>query len=125
MFLKLDEIEIPVHGVFGNVDGDRYLMTNFAFSKLKNMNLYGDLGEIIFEKRKICFIHDPKMAKALFTTGEYDLVFHGHTHIPEIRKEGKGILACPGEIMGMKGDPTYLLYDTRTNDLQLIKLGKG
>ncbi|MCJ7773383.1 MAG: metallophosphoesterase family protein, partial [Desulfobacterales bacterium] len=41
MLKELDLAGIPVHGVFGNNDGDQYLLTKLSLTDLSNVTLYG------------------------------------------------------------------------------------
>jgi hypothetical protein len=122
MLFRLEDLDIPVHGVFGNGDGDKYLMTKLTYTNLKNITLYGDLGEIEIEKKKIAFLHDQKFASGLFAKREYDLVCHGHIHESYIINEEEKYLICPGEIMGMKGRSTLCIYDVESNEASIISL---
>lgn len=124
MLFRLESLNIPVHGVFGNGDGDKYLMTKLTYTNLKNITLYGNLGEIQVEGKKIAFLHDQKLASGLFAKKEYNIVCHGHIHETYLIKEDENYLICPGEIMGMKGNPSFCIYDTTTNLAKIVPLGK-
>ena len=58
MLAELEAAEIPVHGVFGNNDGDQYLLTKHSLTIHKNITLHGLLGKIKADGRSIVFIHD-------------------------------------------------------------------
>lgn len=75
--------------------------------------------ELQIEGKKIAFCHFPEFAKELAKTGEYDLVFYGHTHQPWQEKIGKCYLANPGEAAGQFTKPTFAVYDTSTDKLEL------
>jgi hypothetical protein len=124
MFLRLEQIGVPVHCVFGNGDGDKFLMSQLAFTKLRNLKLYGDLGEITLGGRHIAFIHEPRVARGLFSTGDYDAVFYGHIH--QVKEDSKAdrLLICPGEVMGMKGSSNLCIYDTSKNEVEILTLGQ-
>ncbi|MBU0599544.1 YfcE family phosphodiesterase [bacterium] len=124
MLFHLESLNLPVHGVFGNGDGDRYLMTKLTYTNLKNIILHGDLGEIEIEGKKIVFLHDQKLAEGLFAKKEYDLVCHGHIHKPYLIKEEERHLICPGEVMGMKGVPSFCVYNTQDNHAEIVYLDK-
>lgn len=124
MLFRLESLNIPVHGVFGNGDGDKYLMTKLTYTNLKNITLYGELGEIEIEGRKIAFLHDQKLANGLFAKKEYDLVCHGHIHKSYLTEEEKRYLICPGEIMGLKEKPSFSIYDTSSHMVKIVSLDK-
>jgi len=82
--------------------------------------------------RKIAITHYFETAKKLAekknpsrTSGqEYDLVFYGHTHKPWKEKLGNCRLANPGELSGQFHKPTFAVYDTDTDNLELKILEK-
>jgi predicted phosphodiesterase len=59
------------------------------------------------------------------TTGDWDLVCHGHDHkaniesVPNI-KGGTTILADPGSVAGLDGPATYILVDLETMACELL-----
>lgn len=57
MLKELDLAGIPVHGVFGNNDGDQYTLTRMAFSMLNNITLHGLSGQVDIEGFIIGFTH--------------------------------------------------------------------
>ena len=52
-------------------------------------------GEI--EGRKICMMHTDHLAEDAVRSQLYDLVIYGHTHHPDIRREGRTLVVNPGE----------------------------
>lgn len=122
VLIDLARFRGEVHGVFGNVDGDKYLMTEWAHTKFNNINLYGDIGELDAKGSKIAFVHSPKVAKALALTAEYEAVFYGHTHEKSIEKVGESLVINPGEIMGRLNLPTFCFYDTEKKEAKHIEL---
>ncbi len=109
---ELDRLQVPVHGVFGNVDGDRFTMARLASDELRNVTLHGEWAEVEFDGFKVAMNHYPRLAEGLAATGRYDLVAYGHTHEAERRRVGETWLLNPGEILGRKGPPGYALVDT-------------
>lgn len=109
---ELDAAELPVHGVFGNNDGDRFLLTKFSLTALSNMNLYDPVGELVFGGLKVAFTHQRIIAEGLAATGKYGLVCFGHSHKASVETVGETVLLNPGEIMGKEGLPTFYLIDT-------------
>jgi len=74
--------------------------------------------------KKVAFIHYPDLAKKLAENGNYDLVFYGHTHKPWEEKVGNCHLINPGELAGQRFKPTFAIYDTETDKLELKILEK-
>lgn len=84
---------------------------------------------------KIVFCHFPDMAKKLAQSGNYDVVFYGHTHrawdekvlvSPKPNGEGGGNchMINPGELAGQFYKSTFAVYDTATGKLELKILEK-
>ena len=78
-----------------------------------------DKMELNFNGKKIAFVHFPNIAKKLTQVGKYDLVFYGHTHRPWDEKVGETHMINPGELAGQFYKPTFAVYDTATNNLEL------
>jgi len=57
MLKELEAAEIPVHGVFGNNDGDQHLLTKLALTMLQNITIHGLIGKEDLGGKKICFTH--------------------------------------------------------------------
>ena len=114
-----------VHYVFGNNEGDLYLTTKIGLN-YKNLKFYGqELGELKIDGKKIAITHFPKTANALAKGGDYDLVFFGHSHRPDIKTikflnpARSIILANPGNVAGLFYKPSFAIYDTKTGKLEL------
>lgn len=119
---ELDALGVPVHGVFGNVDGDRHLMTRIALTELDHVELHGEVAEIELGGWRIGANHYPVLAEGLAASGRFDLVAYGHTHVAERRKVGDCWLVNPGEIMGRKGSVGFALADTEKGTVELVSL---
>lgn len=112
----LAEFEGDTHCVFGNTD-DRYISSKLAESR--GIKLYGDFAQIEIDSKKIAFIHNDKIGELLAETDKFDAVFHGHNHKAYKKKVGNTLLANPGEMAGLNGVPTYGIYDTNTNEIEI------
>jgi len=85
--------------------------------------------------KKVFMSHYPDIAKQAAESGKYDLVFYGHTHRPweekilvPLKPNGEGGGTCrlinPGEVAGQRYKPTFAIYDTKTEKLELKILEK-
>ena len=119
MMTTLENLEVQVYAVFGNVDGDKFRMME---KKPKNLNIYGELCDIELGGRKIAVVHYPEFADALARSSKYDAVFYGHTHIRRVDMVGSTLLANPGELMDLKGKPAFAIYNTDSNDFNIFEL---
>ena len=114
------EFDGDIHVVFGNGDGDPFLISNIANTQYPNLKLHGQHAELEFEGAKIAVTHYPFYAKALARTGDYQAVFSGHTHVQHEERFGDCLWLNPGEILGWKGDATCAIYDTATNSAEIF-----
>ena len=112
----------PVHVVFGNNDADGRLLQVIS-SAYTHVMLHGIYAEVDAEGRSIALIHYPEPALRIAQSGEFDLVCYGHNHEKKVQRIGSCVLANPGEILGMKGTPTWGLYDSVTGEFALQELG--
>jgi len=87
--------------------------------------------ELEFNGKKIAFAHFPDIAKKMAQSGNFDLVFYGHTHRPWDEKvacltagRGECHMINPGELAGQFYKPTFAVYDTVTGKLELKILEK-
>ncbi len=80
--------------------------------------------ELEVGNKKIAFCHFPNEAKKMAQSGKYDIVFYGHTHRPWDEKVGKTHMINPGELAGQFYKPTFAVYDTETEELELKILEK-
>jgi len=112
MLAELDAAGIPVHGVFGNNDGDRYLLTKNALTVHKNITLHGDFGRLDADGRQVAFIHDGTIADDLAAGGRYDIVCFGHFHVWMQKKVSHTLVINPGELLGKDDSPGFGLVDT-------------
>ena len=122
MAKELDGVGIPVHGVFGNNDGDQYLLTKFSLTTMTNITFHGLVGQIDMGEFKISFTHEGVVGKALASGGNFNLVCFGHSHEYSLEKIGATILLNPGEIMGKDGRPGFCLVDTDTAEIKRVDL---
>jgi len=122
MLKELNEAGIPVHGVFGNNDGEQYLLTKFSLTSFTNIKLYGLIGDININGFNVGFTHQDIVGQGLASTNKYQLVCYGHSHKHDIKKIGKTIFLNPGEIMGKDGYPGFCFVDTDTSEIQRVEL---
>ena len=117
----LEELKAPYLGVFGNNDGERTGLERRSAGKLKP-----GPRAIQIRNRRILLVHDleTECPKARPPQGQpWDLVVHGHTHLPEIRQEGSTLYFNPGEVGGwLKGRATMGLFNLDTMEGKILDL---
>jgi hypothetical protein len=109
-----------IYLVYGNMDfsyrDDIYL----ASDNSDNAKVLGDQGKISLANLNIGFCHHPEPAKELAQSGNYQLVFYGHTHKPWMETLTNGCqLINPGTLGGVFQKATFAVFDTATNKLEL------
>jgi len=122
MFKELETAKVPVHGVFGNNDGDQYLLTQLSLTELKNITLHGPIGQFDLNEFIIKFTHYQEIADGLAALGDCKLVCYGHSHTYMKKQINDTILLNPGEIMGMEGSPGFCFVDTRNWEVERVEL---
>ena len=83
-----------------------------------------DFLEVEFNNKRIAFVHFPDEAKKMAQSKKFDMVFYGHTHRPWDEKIGNCHMINPGELAGQFNKPTFAVYDTATEKLELKILEK-
>ncbi|NNF21992.1 MAG: metallophosphoesterase [Saprospiraceae bacterium] len=116
--------EVPVYMIWGNNDGEKVDILRTAFrdnSKLKvSLNVYDflELGG-----RKIFISHYDDLVQPMAKSAEYDAIFYGHNHLKNKERIGNTLVVNPGEICAQKtGESTLAIYETETNDAELITI---
>jgi len=122
MFAELAMPGIPVHCVFGNNDGDRFLLTKTAAESNGIITLYGAIGELEIGGISLAFVHEEEIAQGLAATEKYDMVCFGHTHKHFRDKKGKTVLLNPGEIMGKDGNPGFCIVNLEKHVIQRVPI---
>ena len=113
---RLAKFNGPVHVVFGNNEGDRYMIAGVAAKKFPNVKLYGEVGFVETDSGEVAFTHRPEFAHGLACTQKYVAVFNGHTHRMKIEKIGRTWLINPGELMGLLEPPGWIVFDLATGE---------
>lgn len=127
----LEKHQIPVHVIHGNNTGDLYSLGKLATREDNVIEYHGMDAGIHLGGKRIFLVHYPHYAKAMATTGNYDLVCCGHSHktkverLPNI-KGGETVVVNPGTIGGVGKDPaTYALGDLDTMEFSFHEISKS
>lgn len=116
--------KVPVYLIWGNNDGEKVDIMRASFKD--NSNLDVSLSTYDFLElggKKIFITHYDDLAKPMADSGRYDAVFYGHDHLKSITKIKDSWVVNPGEICAQKtGISSYAIYDTSTNEIELIEL---
>ena len=99
-----------IHIIFGNNDGDGRLLQMQA-SRFAQVTLHGIYAELEISGRSLALIHYPEPARRIAQSSQFDVVCYGHNHLQNGETIGRCYLINPGEVLGMKGTPSWALYD--------------
>lgn len=130
-WINNENIKLILH--CGDIMGQEIIdqATDYFSGEIKFVKGNGDYGldypekmELEFNNKRIAFTHFPDLAKKLTQSGNFDLVFYGHTHRPWDEKIGYCHMINPGELAGQFYKPSFAIYDTNTGELELKILEK-
>lgn len=107
---------LPVHVIHGNNTGDLFNMSLLSNEPDSVINFYGQDAGIELNGKRIFIVHYPHYARAMATTGDWDIVCCGHDHKAEIDSitsvTGRATqFINPGTVGGVGALPTYVLGD--------------
>jgi len=110
----------PTHFVLGNVDDDdddwRVVI------EAAGQTFHGRFGDLSLGGRRIALLHgdDTQRLRETIAAGTFDLVCHGHTHVPRNERIGNTLILNPGAVY--RADPhTIVVVDLETLDVQVLR----
>ncbi|MDX1642563.1 MAG: metallophosphoesterase [Balneolaceae bacterium] len=114
---------LDLHGVFGNNDGDKYLLMK-KFEEIGG-SLYGDFFSFEADGVKFAVYHGtyPEITQSLELCGNYDVVISGHTHEPKLDTIEDTISINPGSVNGFDADAMVAIFNTVSRKVQFKELG--
>jgi len=101
----LDTVEIlslfsgwTTHLVFGNMDVDHDAIRHAA--DMIGAQCHDDFGAVQWGGREIAFLHghQRRVLRQTIASGRWDLVLHGHSHEPQVRRVGSTLVVNPGAL---------------------------
>ena len=122
MIKTLAGLKAPMTGVFGNNDGDRPLLLQMC-AKHEHMEIAGNFAGLDADGVRIALMHghEQRLLEAFAGCSCVNVLVYGHTHRPEVRKEGKTLIVNPGEVYGyLTGKSTVALLDTKKMDAEIV-----
>jgi hypothetical protein len=117
---ELAALGCPVKAVFGNCDGEKQglEMVLEKFGTIQDAPLLFSHGS-----RRILLVHYHFSIATYASSGKYDIIVYGHTHKPDIRREGQTLLLNPGEAGGwLTGKSTVALLDPEKLEVDILGL---
>ena len=113
---------LPLHGIFGNNDGDKYLLMK-KFDEI-GATLHGDFFSFTEDELRFAVYHGThqEITESLEKSGTYDVVISGHTHLADIETIGETISINPGSVNGFEDDAMVAVFDTETKEVQFMEI---
>jgi len=112
------ELQAPLGGVYGNNDGDRLLLRERSAGALHPQPHF-----VTLDGMRGVIIHEPSLVKSLARSGDFDLVVYGHTHVPDVHREGRALVVNPGKAAYLnKGRATVVVLETATREARIVEL---
>ena len=109
-----------IHLIYGNNPGDHILLAKKIGAMDGKVVFHGWVGELEYGSLKVCFIHDPDLARKIARSGDFDMVCFGHTHRWLVEKVRDCMLLNPGEILGKKEPAGWALLDTQSMEIEHV-----
>jgi len=121
----LNPLGLPVHVIHGNNTGDMYSMARLSHDPDSMIHYHGQDAGIELARHKIFIVHYPHYARAMATTGEWDLVCCGHDHRALIEpivniRGGHTLYVNPGTVGGIGAEPTYAMGNLDTLEFEIL-----
>ena len=109
-----------IYLVKGNNDGDPLAVSRTIPQECPQIKEFGEFIIVDFEGFRVALTHYPENARAHAMAGDFDFVFYGHTHEYSEKMVGKTLLLNPGDIMGLKEDPSFCLVESDTKEVKRL-----
>ena len=108
-------------GVLGNNDGETLGIAK-VFEKSGGL-FKGDFLKLDIEGKTIAVYHGtiPEIREALGRCGLYHAVISGHTHKMENYLEGETRMLNPGSAHGFDKEASIMIFDTLSDEVEVIK----
>lgn len=117
---EMEALGCPVKAVFGNCDGEKQGL-EMAMEKFGTIQ---DAPLLLFQGgRQILLLHYHFSVATYASSGKCDVIVFGHTHKPDMRREGKTLILNPGEAGGwLTGKSTVALLNLEKLEAEIIGL---
>jgi len=121
---RVPELPVPLHVIHGNNTGDIYALARIAARSNGRLTYHGMEAALELGGRRVFMVHYPRYARALATTGDWDVVCCGHNHkaaVEPIRNVagGTSLYVNAGTTAGIDAPPTWVLGDLATLEFEI------
>jgi putative phosphoesterase len=123
MLPELERFNGPVHLIYGNNVGDQHLISQRCGVRYTTITHHGLLGAVEAGGVRFAFHHLPQIARMIATQGGFDVVCCGHTHLYKLEEIGDVLLVNPGDLLGSKEQPGFVVYETNSRTVERVDIG--
>ena len=116
----LHEFPGRIYLAIGNNDGDSLAVSRTIPQQCPQIREYGTFIMVDFDDFRVGMTHYPGHARAHAMAGDYDMVFHGHTHEFSEKVIGKTLLLNPGDVMGLNESGSFCLVESDTMEVRRL-----
>lgn len=117
---KLQNLNCPLIGVFGNNDGEREGLKN----RIESMGgeVHSPPFSLTRNGKRILLVHDPAKLSQI-DRQDFDLIIYGHTHQRKVEREEGMLLVNPGECGGwLTGASSVALVNLDTLEVDVERI---
>jgi uncharacterized protein len=114
--------DFTTHFVFGNCD--TYRADLETAMKAVGATCHGSFGVLELAGRKVGWTHgdDQRLLHDLETSGAFDFLFYGHTHVAEQHRTGPTLVVNPGALHRAR-PKTFVLLDPASGEVVSLEVG--
>lgn len=120
MLSILKEFPGRIYLVKGNNDGDPLAVSRTIPQECPQIREFARFISLDIDNVRIAATHYPEWGRALAASGDYDVVFFGHTHQYYEKILGNTLLLNPGDLMGLAEDGSFCLVETDTKEVKRL-----
>lgn len=120
---------LPMHVIHGNNLGDPVSLARWARDSGGQLHYHGADARLDLHGRRVFVVHYPEYGHAFACTGDWDVVFCGHSHeagVEQVQnvKGGRTWLVNPGTVAGLAGPATWALGDLAASRFELHSIDR-
>lgn len=117
-------VGLPLHVIHGNNLGDPVSLARWARESNGLLHYHGVDARLELAERRVFVVHYPEYGYGMACTGDWDVVFCGHSHVAAIErvrtvKGGETWLVNPGTVAGLAAPATWILGDLQNMHFEL------
>jgi putative phosphoesterase len=110
---------LDAHFVLGNCDTQKSLLREAM--QRAGVTFHDGYGDLDLDGKKLAFLHghEELLMDDVLTSGHYDYLFHGHTHVARDEQSGRTRIINPGALHRAK-PKTFVILDLATGQAESV-----